>query len=450
MENLRENKMATMPVGKLMLNMGIPMILSMALQAVYNIVDSAFVGNMQEQSQEALNALTLVFPVQSLIVALALGTGVGVNVLISKNLGMGDKERAAKVCGNGLFLGIIIFLLCALFGITGVKAYLRLQTSDATVIELGAEYLSICCCLSFGMVYFSLFEKILQATGRSLYSTIGQIVGAVVNIIFDPLLIYGIGPFPKLGVRGAAYATVLGQVVSALLLLAFYIIKVKEFSHSPRYIKPDGRSIKEIYSIGFAAIIAQALTAVMVYILNIIFKYNALVQIAYGLFYKVQLFVFFLAFGLRDAITPIVSFARGMGDKARVKEGVKWGIIYTVILMLLGFAITEIFPYAFSKMFNAADASEYFISAMRVISISFIFAGLNIAIQGVFQALEGGIQSLVVSLLRQMILIIPLAIIFTNMVKAGSAGVALIWSAFIISEFVTFIVAVIMLRRMMK
>ena len=212
------NKMKEIPVNKLMVQMGIPMILSMALQAVYNIVDSAFVGNMKVGSEAALNALTLVFPVQMLMVAVGIGTGVGTNALLARTLGEGKNQKAAKVAGNSLFLGVIICAVCLLFGIFGVKAYISSQTADTEVIAMGTSYLRICCVLSFGIIFFSLFEKLLQATGRSLYSTIGQVVGAVVNIILDPVMIYGIGPVSEMGVEGAAYATVIGQIVSAGLL----------------------------------------------------------------------------------------------------------------------------------------------------------------------------------------------------------------------------------------
>ena len=218
------NKMKEIPVNKLMVQMGIPMILSMALQAVYNIVDSAFVGNMKVGSEAALNALTLVFPVQMLMVAVGIGTGVGTNALLARTLGEGKNKKAAKVAGNSLFLGVIICAVCLLFGIFGVKAYISSQTADTEVIAMGTSYLRICCVLSFGIIFFSLFEKLLQATGRSLYSTIGQVVGAVVNIILDPVMIYGIGPVPKMGVEGAAYATVIGQIVSAGLLFIFHMI----------------------------------------------------------------------------------------------------------------------------------------------------------------------------------------------------------------------------------
>ena len=253
------NKMKDMSVNKLMVQMGIPMILSMSLQAVYNFVDSAFVGNMRVGSEAALNALTLVFPVQMLMVAVGIGTGVGTNALLARTLGQGNRKKAAKVAGNSLFLGVIIYVVCLLFGIFGVRAYISSQTVDAEVLEMGVSYLRICCVISFGIIFFSLFEKLLQATGRSLYSTIGQVVGAVVNIILDPIMIYGIGPCPEMGVKGAAYATVIGQVASAVLLLIFHIKLNKEFEHGAKYMKPDGGIIKEIYAIGLPAIIAQAL-----------------------------------------------------------------------------------------------------------------------------------------------------------------------------------------------
>ena len=373
------NKMREMPVYKLMIQMGIPMILSMALQAVYNIVDSAFVGNMKEGSEAALNALTLVFPVQMLMVAIAIGTGVGTNALLARTLGQGDSKKAAMVAGNSLFLGLIIYVICFLFGIFGVNAYISSQTANQEVLSMGTSYLKICCVLSFGIVFFSLFEKLLQATGRSLYSTIGQVAGAVINIILDPIMIYGIGPVPKMGVEGAAYATVIGQIASAVLLFVFHIKLNKEFEHGFKYMKPDGKIIKEIYAIGLPAIIAQALMSIMVYVMNLILKFDASAQTAYGLFYKVQQFVLFLAFGLRDAITPILAFAYGMRSKKRIQDGMKYGIIFSIGLMILGIFITEVFPGQFAALFNAGSSREYFVGAMRIISISFLFAGINVA-----------------------------------------------------------------------
>ena len=444
------NKMKDMPVNKLMVNMGIPMILSMALQAVYNIVDSAFVGNMKVGSEAALNALTLVFPVQMLMVALGIGTGVGTNSLLARTLGQGDTKKAAKVAGNSLFLGAVIYAVCLLFGIAGVKAYISSQTTDPEVITMGTDYLRICCVLSFGIVFFSLFEKLLQTTGRSIYSTIGQVTGAVINIILDPIMIYGIGPVPEMGVAGAAYATVIGQIASCILLLVFHIKLNREFEHGFRYMKPDGRIVREIYSIGLPAILAQALMSVMVYAMNLILKFNAAAQTAYGLFYKVQQFVLFLAFGLRDAITPIIAFAYGMKDRNRIRDGIKYGLMYTTALMILGTIITEIFPGAFATLFNAGASREYFVGAMRIISISFIFAGANVAYQGIYQALDGGIESLVIFLIRQLVLILPLAVIFSSFVRKGQMGVSLIWWSFPITEIVACLVGHVLLKKIQK
>ena len=438
------NRMREMPVNRLMVQMGIPMILSMALQAVYNIVDSAFVGNMKVGSEAALNALTLVFPVQMLMVAIGIGTGVGTNALLARTLGQGNNKKAAKIAGNSLFLGVIIYAVCLLFGVFGVKAYISSQTVDTEVILMGVSYLRICCVISFGIIFFSLFEKLLQATGRSLYSTIGQVVGAVVNIVLDPIMIYGIGPVPQMGVK------VIGQVVSAGLLFIFHIKLNKEFEHSVKYMKPDAGIIKEIYAIGLPAIIAQALMSIMVYVMNLILKFNPSAQTAYGLFYKVQQFVLFLAFGLRDAITPIIAFAYGMGSRKRIEDGIKYGLIYTIVLMIAGAAITEIFPGAFAALFNAGQSREYFIGTMRIISISFIFAGINVAYQGIYQALNGGIESLVISLLRQLIIILPLAGIFSAFVRNGQAGVSLIWWAFPITEIIACLAGYVFLKKIRK
>ena len=442
--------MKNMDVNRLMIRMGIPMILSMALQAVYNIVDSAFVGNMKAGSESALNALTLVFPVQMLMVAVAIGTGVGANALLARTLGQGDSEKASKAAGNSLFLGVLIYAACLLFGIFGVKAYISSQTADAEVLEMGTLYLRICCILSFGIVFFSLFEKLLQATGRSLYSTIGQITGAVINIILDPIMIYGLGPVPEMGVAGAAYATVIGQIASVVLLLVFHIRLNKEFDHRAMYLKPDAGIIRGIYTIGLPAIIAQALMSIMVYAMNLILKFDPSAQTAYGLFYKVQQFVLFLAFGLRDAITPIVAFAHGMRNTKRIRDGIRYGLLYTVLLMIAGTIVTEVFPGTFASLFNAGQSREYFITAMHIISISFIFAGMNIAYQGIYQALNRGIESLVISLLRQLIIILPLSGVFSVFVRNGQAGTVLIWWAFPITEFLSCAVGYVFLKRIRK
>ena len=265
-------------------------------------------------------------------------------------------------------------------------------------------------------------------------------------MILDPVLIYGF----NLGVQGAAYATVIGQILSALLLVVFHMRLNKEFDHGLTYTKPNKRIIKEIYSIGLPAIIAQALMSLMVYAMNLILKFDASAQTAYGLFYKVQQFVLFMAFGLRDAITPIIAFSYGMQNKKRVKDGIKYGLIYTIVLMVAGTLITELFPNFFATLFNAGQSRIYFISAVRIISISFVFAGINIAFQGVYQALNGGMESLVVSLLRQAILILPLAWGFSKLVIQYDMDVSLIWYAFVITEVLSCVVGWVFLRRIEK
>ena len=297
------NKMGTMPVNKLMLTLGAPMIISMVLQAVYNIVDSAFVSNMQGTGEMALNALTLAFPIQMLMVAVSIGTGVGPNALLSRCLGMGDSKKAARVGGNAMLLAIIIYVLCLIFGIFGVGVYIGTQTTNSQIYDMATDYLSICSVISMGIVFFSIFEKMLQATGLSLYSTVAQITGAVINIILDPIMIYGLFGLPQMGVKGAAYATVIGQIASCIVALVFHLKLNKSIKNGIKYMKPSIKIIGEIYAIGFPAIIAQALMSAMTYGFNIILvRIDEAMVTAYGLFYKIQQFILFAAFGLRDAI----------------------------------------------------------------------------------------------------------------------------------------------------
>ncbi len=452
MEKNSINKMGTAPIKKLMLTMGVPMILSMMLQALYNIVDSAFVANIPQNGEAALNALTLDFPVQMLMVAIGIGTGVGTNALLARSLGQGDSEKVNRTAGNAIFLGIVICVVFILFGIFGVNAYVSTQTLNPVILEMAVDYLRICCVISFGIVFFSIFEKLLQATGRSTFSTIAQISGAVTNIILDPILIYGLLGLPEMGVKGAAYATVIGQIVSCLLGLIFHLKFNREIKNSVRYFKPSLRIIGEIYAIGFPAIIAQALMSVMTYGLNIIFVgINEAVVTAYGLYYKIQQFILFAAFGLRDAITPIVSFNYGMRDKKRVKEGIKYGMIYTLVIMVIGLGVLEVFALPFSAVFGLSGTTrDLCVSAMRIISISFIFAGANIAYQGIFQAVDGGIESLVISVCRQFIFVLPLAYVLSLIVRSGSAGVWLVWLTFPIAEIVSVIIASIFMSKINK
>ena len=368
------SRMGTEPIGKLMLSMGIPMILSMVLQAVYNIVDSAFVSNMKENGEAALNALTLAFPVQMLMVAVGIGTGVGTNALLAKSLGQGNKEKASKVAGNAMTLGAVIYAVFLLFGIFGVKFYIGTQTSNPLIEEMAVVYLSICCIVSMGIVFFSIFEKLLQATGRSQFSTIAQVAGAVTNIILDPILIYGWCGLPELGVRGAAYATVIGQVVSMVTALVFHLKYNKEITNGLKYMKLEGKIVKEIYAIGLPAI------------------------------------------------------------------------------MFIGMALIEIFAVPFAALFGlSGETNEMCISAMRVVSLSFLFAGANIAFQGIFQALDSGLESLVLSVCRQFLFVLPVAWGFAQVVKTGSVdNIWLVWLTFLIAEAVTAFIAWIFMKKIKK
>ncbi|MGN0474888.1 MAG: MATE family efflux transporter [Acutalibacteraceae bacterium] len=451
MEEKTMSKMGKTPVKKLMLSMGIPMIISMMLQALYNIVDSAFVSNM-EGGELALNALTLAFPVQMLMVAIGIGTGVGVNVLLSKSLGQQNEEKAAKVGGNAIFLGAVITVVFMIFGLFGVKFYVRTQTSNPEIFNMAVTYLRICCIVSLGIVFFSIFEKLLQSTGLSVHSTTAQITGAVINIILDPIMIYGLLGFPKMGVAGAALATVIGQIASFALALFFHIKYNRSVKKGLKYIKPDVGIIKEIYMIGLPAIIAQALMSIMTYGINIILgSVSECLVTAYGLYYKIQQFILFAAFGLRDAITPIVSFSNGMRNKKRIMKGIKYGIGYTLVIMIAGTLLLEIFANPLCSVFGLSGTTENIcISATRIISLSFVFAGINVALQGVFQALDSGVSSLIISICRQILFVLPVAWVFSLFITPNLDNAWIVWLTFIIAELVTAVIAGYLMLKIYK
>ena len=448
-KEIKMNKMGTVAVPKIMISMGIPMILAMVLQACYNIVDSMFVARIPDSEglvhagEYAVNALTLAFPIQMLIVALGIGTGVGVNALLSKTLGQNEPKKVARVAGNGVSLGIIIYICFFIFGILGINIYLKSQTSDPVILSMGRTYLMICTLLSFGMIMFSIYEKLLQSTGKTVYSTIAQVAGAITNIILDPILIFGWLGCPEMGIAGAAYATVIGQVVSMLIAMYFHYKKNKEVLSGLAYLKLDKKIVKEIYSVGLPAIIMQALMSFMTYGVNIIFGAVSMAAVtAYGLFYKIQQFVFFAAFGLRDAITPIVAFNYGLKDHKRLKDGIKYGILYTSIIMIVGTIGLQIFAGPLVNLFGLSDeTAKLCILATRIISVGFLFAGWNIAIQGVFQGLGCGISSLVISLLRLCVVVLPLAWLLSKF----SNGINIMWLSFPIAEAVALVVAVLLM-----
>lgn len=446
--------MGTQPVGKVLLSMGIPVVLSMILQACYNIVDSMFVARIPDtdtvahMGEYAVNALTLAFPVQMLIVAFGIGTGVGVNALLSKFLGQKDRENVAMTAGNGVFLGLIIYACFFIFGLFGIDLYLRTQTSDPLILSMGVTYLRINVLLSLGNIMFGIYEKLLQSTGKTVYSTIAQVLGAATNIILDPIMIFGWFGLPSMGIAGAAWATVIGQFVSMFVAMYFHYFKNKEVPSGWKYLKPNRSIIRKIYSIGLPAIIMQALMSFMTYGVNIIFgAVSASAVTAYGIFYKIQQFLFFAGFGIRDAITPLISFNYGMGNKKRVQQGIKFGILYVSVIMIAGIFALELFAGPLVSAFGLSDETAALcVLACRIIACGFLFAGVNIALQGVFQALGCGLSSLIVSVLRLFLIVLPLAWVFARFANAEF----MIWFAFPIAELVAFLAALLLMKRAYK
>jgi putative MATE family efflux protein len=445
-----QNKMGVAPVGKLLLAMGLPMILSMMVQAFYNIVDSYFVSQMPGVGvgENGLAALTLAFPIQMLMIAIGVGTGVGINALLSRSLGMGDREKASRIAGNAVFLGVCTYAAFLLVGLFGVNAYLRSQTSDPAILQMGGEYLTICTTLSFGAILAMIYEKLLQGVGRTIPSTIAQLVGAVTNIVLDPIMIFGWFGFPALGILGAAYATVIGQVVTLIFSAAFHHARNKDLDTGFANFKPSGAVIGEIYKIGVPAIIMQALMSLMTYGVNIIFgRISTAVVTAYGVYYKIQQFVFFAAFGMNNALIPIVAFNYGKRDKQRVNDGIKYGMIYTLAIMLFGAVLLQIFAKPLIGLFAMSGATlRLCVTAIRVITLGYLFAGANITLQGVFQAFGNGVHSLLVSLLRLIAVTLPVAFLLTTLNNAENA----VWWAFPIAEGVALVIALMMMKHTAK
>lgn len=445
------NKMGTTSIKQLMLAMGTPMIVSMALQALYNIVDSYFVSCMPssetiaDMGDYAVNALTLAFPIQMLMIAIGVGTGVGVNTLLSKSLGEGNRHKASCIAGNSIFLGICTYVVFLFFGIFGVKAYISSQTSDAVILQMGESYLRICTVLSLGVVLYMIYEKLLQATGKTMLSTIAQIAGALTNIILDPVLIFGLWGFPKMGIEGAAYATVIGQSVSCLLGMMFHYGFNREVNGNLRYLRPQGVIIKEIYEVGIPAIVMQALMSIMTYGANIILgAISSSAVTAYGVYYKIQQFVFFAAFGMNNAMIPIIGFNYGKRDKRRINEGIKYGMMYTLIIMAIGAIMLWTFARQIIGIFEVSEETQSLcIMAIRIITIGYLFVGANIAYQGIFQALGCGMRSLILSLIRLIVVPLPLAWLFTMLPRTQD----IVWAAFPIGEAVALVVGYLLMKQ---
>lgn len=452
MAGLEKNKMASGSMDKLIWKIGLPMIVSMVLQALYNVVDSIFVTNMGEMGALANQALTLAFPIQILIIAVGVGTGVGLNALLSKYLGEGNIRSLNKVAGNGIFLMFCIYIIFLLFGLFGSEWFISLfANGNDTVISMGTSYLKICVCMSLGAIGFTVYERFLQATGKTMYSTIAQVSGALTNVLLDYVFIFPL----DLGVAGAAWATVIGQFVSMIVAMAFHYTLNKEISGNLKYVKPEWRTIKEIYKIGISAAIMQGLLSVMMAGMNAILNLatvSATVLVgSFGIYYKIQQIALFASFGLSNTIISVLSFNYGMRDKERSKACIKCGIIDTVIVTAIIAILFEVLASPLSQLFGLAGGStaeiiEVCTIALRISSTGFIFMGFSVAVQGVLQALGYALQPLLISLLRLVVFVFPLAYLFTTL----EGVISIVWWTFPIAEILTAVIAVFILLRAYK
>lgn len=437
----KENKMGVMPVNKLLMNMSLPMMISMLVQALYNVVDSIFVSRIDEN---ALTAVSMAFPIQSLMIALGAGTGVGVNALLSRSLGEKDYDRVNKAAGNGIFLTGINYLVFLLVGILVTTPFYLSQTKDAQILSYGQQYLTIICCCSFGMYGQFIFERLLQSTGRTFYTMITQSIGAIINIILDPIFIFGYFGVPKMGVAGAAIATVIGQIVAGTIALVINIKKNDEIQLRLKGFRPDGKIIARIYEVGIPSIIMQAIGSVMTYGMNrILIVFSSTAVAVFGVYFKLQSFIFMPVFGLNNGMVPIIAYNYGAGKKDRLIKTLKLSIIYAVGLMLLGVIIFQLFP---APLFALFDASETMLAigipALRIISLSFAFAGFCIVCGSLFQALGNGVYSMVVSIARQLLVLLPVAYLLSL-----SGKVEAVWWAFPIAEIVSLSLTVFFMFR---
>ena len=440
---VKENKMGYMPENKLLLSMSVPMMLSMLIQALYNIVDGLFVAGISPEQFE-LTAVNLAFPAQNLMIAVSVGTGVGINALISRNLGLGNREKANKIAGQGAFLAIVSYIMFAVFGSLMARPYFELMTADitdaaarATVINMGTSYLLVCFIASFGLFCQVVHEKYMQATGKTTLSMTTQLVGAIFNIIFDPILIYGF----KMGILGAAVATVSGQIVSALVGIWLQKHKNTEITLKLENIKPDAKVIGEIFKIGLPSILMNSVGSFMTAAFNkIILPLSEYAVNVFGIYFKLQSFVFMPVFGFNNGMISIVSYNYGARKKKRMLRTIKLGLIYAVSFMVFGFFLFQLFPNVFLSMFSLSQEAinTVGIPALRTISISFIFAGFSIICSAVFQSFGYSIFSMLVSLGRQLATLLPVAYFLSL-----TGDINKVWWSYPIAEFVCLVLSVI-------
>lgn len=445
-ENSAENKMGTMPINKLVWNMSFPMMVSMLVQALYNIVDSIFVARL---SEDALTAVSLAFPLQTLIIAVGAGTGVGINAILSKSLGEKNFKKANAVALNGGFLYIISCLLFLVLGFTVVKPFYtsQLKGSSPQIFDMGVQYLSIVMIVSLGIFGQFFFERLLTSTGKTIFSMISQLSGALTNIILDPILIFGLLGLPKLGVAGAAIATVVGQCVAAVVACVCNLKFNHEIDLSVKGFRPNGKLIRAIYMIGIPSIIMQSIGSVMTYCMNkILIDFSSTATAVFGVYFKLQSFFFMPVFGLNNGITPIIAYNYGAQQRTRMVKTIKLSMGIAFGLLLLGFAGFELIPQVLLQMFDASkEMLEIGCRALRVIGAHFLFAWFCIIALTVFQALGKAVYSMIVSIMRQLIVLIPAAYVLS---KIG--GLHAVWWAFPIAEAISLTVSACFLANIYK
>ena len=441
-EHIPENKMGVMPVGRLLLSMALPIMISMLVQAFYNVVDSIFVSRI---SEEALTAVSLAFPIQNLMIAVASGTGVGINALLSRSLGEKNMEEVNRSAGNGLLLAALSYLVILLFGLFCVTPFYRSQTLDADIVSYGQSYLSIVCIFGFGIFLEITGERILQATGKTFFTMITQGTGAILNIIFDPILIFGLFGFPRMGIAGAAAATVLGQIVAAVLAIVINLKKNHEVSFGLRWIRPHLPTIRRIYVVGLPSIIMMSISSVMTFCLNkILIGFTATAAAVLGVYFKLQSFIFMPIFGLNNGMIPIIAYNYGARKPKRMMRVLTLSILYATCIMIFGIILFFFFPDKLLSFFNASpEMLAIGIPALRIICLSFLFAGFCIICSAAFQAWGHGIASLIVSVVRQLFVLVPVAYLLSL-----TGRLELVWLSFPIAEIFSLALSLFFLRKL--
>ncbi len=431
MELQQENKMGVMPVNKLLLSMSLPIMISMLVQALYNIVDSIFVAKI---SENALTAVSLAFPIQSLMIATATGTGVGVNAILSKSLGEKNFEKANKTAANGVFLAVLSYLLFVVVGIAATVPFYQSQTGDEEILGYGIQYLTIVCVASIGIFAQIIFERLLQSTGKTIYTMITQGTGAVINIILDPILIFGLFGMPERGGAGAAAATVIGQVIAGIMGCIINEKVNREIKVEWRGFRPDMEIIGGIYKVGIPSIIMQAIGSLMTYGMNLILiSFTSTATAVFGVYFKLQSFIFMPVFGLNNGMVPIIAYNYGAGKRNRLIQTIKLSIAYAMALMVVGFLVFQFCPHILLQWFDASETMMGIgIPALRTISFSFLLAGFCIICGSVFQAFGNGVYSMVVSIARQLVVLLPAAYLLARL-----GNVNYVWWAFPIAELMS-------------